>query len=369
LHLNPKGQPQARDVTLVETSPLEVADSISPTSLLLDLGDWEPLPDEAPLRIQSGTHSNSVRICSWNILAVAYANCKAFPDVEPALLAWDRRRALVARALEMMNADVVCLQEVDRPLEDLGLQEYDQVRAQRPDGRADGCTIAWKRGSFTLVNEEVISFDDHLGLDHDQQRFRRGNCAAIAELRRSSSKGERSFLVATTHLCWEADSEDIRQQQANVLLTALEARSRRLGPRTVLCGDLNAMPGCLSHRTITNALPSVYRDLEAEDAVTNSNASAGPAVIHGDDIPGGRENGSRGEASKEKQGFAGMLDYLCMDARGAKVSSRLRLPGRPELRDKLGQGAEGPLPTLLCASWPSDHLPVAADVNFAVVFQ
>lgn len=372
LHLNPKGQPQARTVSFVETAASEAPEALAAENLLLDFA-WETLPDEAPLRVQAGAQmAGPVRICSWNILAVAYANCKAFPDVEPSVLSWDRRKGQVARALELMNADIVCLQEVDRPLQDLGLQEYEQVRAQRPDGRADGCIIAWKKGSFTLVTSEVISFDNHVPSTSgsDTERFRRGNCAAIAELRRSSSKGPRStFLVATTHLCWEVECEDVRQQQASVLLEALKARSQRLGHRTVLCGDLNAMPGCRSHRTITEALPSVYRDLEAEDTVTNSNASAGPAIVHGSDVSGDRESGSTGRAPKEREGFAGMLDYLCLDSRGAKVSSRLKLPGRPELRDKLGQGSDGPLPTLLCSSWPSDHLPVAADINFAVVFQ
>merc|ERR1712070_169603 len=252
--------------------------------------------------------------------------------------------------------------EVDRPLDDLGLQEYDSVRAQRPDSRADGCVIAWKRNEFKMECKEVISFDEHLPSDEGQdvQRFRRGNCAVVAELRRN---GGQSFVVATAHLCWEAEHEDVRKLQAEVLLRALEVHSKRVGHRAILCGDLNAMPGCASHASITATLQSVYRDLEAAGTVTNSNACAGSAVIV-------RENGHRATNSGSKSvGFAGMLDYLCLDPHSATALSRLRLPDCDELRSKLGGGPSEALPTLLCRTWPSDHLPVAADISFTVNWQ
>lgn len=355
LHINAKGQPQARDVTLVVDS--EGGCSYQ-GELLLDFA-FESLHQEALSPAASKLQSQPVRICCWNILAAAYANCKAFPDVEPSFFAWPRRKSLIAAALARLDADVFCLQEVDRPLEDLGLQGYEHVRAQRPDSRADGCIIAWKRGDFVMERKEVICFDDYLPLgveeeDKNAQKFRRGNCAVLAELKR---KGERSFVVATAHLCWEAECEDVRQMQTQVLLAALEPHANRLGNRAILCGDLNAMPGCRSHGTITRAMASVYGDLEAAGCVTNSNASASAPVIVGSD----RAAGSA--PAEPATGFAGMLDYLCLNSSAVTPLSRLRLPAREELHAKLG-GRDGPLPTLLCQTWPSDHLPVAADICF-----
>jgi endonuclease/exonuclease/phosphatase family metal-dependent hydrolase/cold shock CspA family protein len=365
LHLNSKGQPQARNVSLLHDAE---AEGPCPRSreLLLDF-IFEPVAEEISAVPSGSRLANTVRIGSWNILAAAYANCKAFPDVEPSLFSWPRRRPLIAAALQRLDADVVCLQEVDRPVADLGLEDYDHVRAQRPDSRADGCIIAWKKERFEAVRKEVISFDDYLptGLDEEGTnavRFRRGNCAVIVELK-PLKKGELPFVVSTAHLCWEAECEDVRQLQIMVLLQALEPHSKRAGHRSVLCGDLNAMPGCASHGLITSLMPSVYSDLEAAGIVTNSNASAGAPVIAGVD-------GVVEAAAPEGVGFAGMLDYLCLDSRAAIACSRLRLPSRAELRAKLGQGdASGPLPTLLCQAWPSDHFPVAAEVGFTMNWQ
>jgi endonuclease/exonuclease/phosphatase family metal-dependent hydrolase len=335
--------------------------------MLLDF-EFEAVNQEHVSSSSSSQCSRPVRICSWNILAAAYANCKVFPDVEPSVIAWPRRRPLIAAALERLNADVLCLQEVDRPFEELGLeQDYDYVRAQRPDMRADGCIIAWRKRDFNILHKEEISFDDYLPEVADEsdveatQRFRRGNCAVLARLQ---PIGERPFVVATAHLCWEAGCEDVRQLQAEVLLKKLEPHSTKLGHRAVLCGDLNAVPGCVSHGIITRSLPSVYSDLEAVGAVTNSNATATSAVIVSEN---GHQAGGNADASKAA-GFAAMLDYICLDARSAVACSPLRLPDRDELRDNLG-GSDGPLPTLLCKSWPSDHLPVAADVIFTMNWQ
>lgn len=361
LHLNSKGQPQARHVSLVIDMEAEAPCPRS-KELLLDFS-FESVREEPVVSPTGSPSAHTVRICSWNILASAYATCKAFPDVEPTVLAWPRRRPLIAAALLRLDADVVCLQEVDRPFEDLGMEDYDHVRAQRPDSRADGCIIAWRRNLFTLESQEVISFDDHLpvGMKEEGSRFRRGNCALIAELRHTS-KGERPFAVATAHLCWEAECEDVRQVQISVFLRALEPHSKRLGHRTVLCGDLNAMPGCASHGIITGLLTSVYSDLEGTDTVTNSNASASSPIIDGGDH-------KRIASGTEGVGFAGMLDYLCIDPRAVTAFSRLRLPGCAELRAKFGNDGNGPVPTLLCENWPSDHLPVAAEVSFTMNWQ
>jgi mRNA deadenylase 3'-5' endonuclease subunit Ccr4 len=368
LQFNAKGQPQARDVSIV-LDEAEVS-SLRPRELLLDFVFEEV---KEPASESKSTHSaaKAVRICSWNVLAAAYATCKAFPDVEPSVFSWPRRRPPIAEALQRLNADVVCLQEADRPFEDLGLKEYDHVRAQRPDSRADGCIIAWKRGSMCFASKEVISFDQHIPsalhediTDIEMARFRRGNVALIAELHPPNGQ---SFAVATAHLCWEADCEDVRQAQLRALLQALKPFSNRLHNRIVLCGDLNAMPGCASHALLTKQMTSVYSDLEALGTVTNSNASASSPVIVGKD--GDEPKGEAGTVEAAGGvGFAGMLDYICFDPGGAKAVARLRLPGKEELRMKLGDshGPNGPLPTLLCPSWPSDHLPVAADVSFPI---
>lgn len=51
-------------------------------------------------------------VLTYNILAELYATQQAFPTSEPHALLWQYRRQLILQELELYNADVVCLQEV-----------------------------------------------------------------------------------------------------------------------------------------------------------------------------------------------------------------------------------------------------------------
>lgn len=344
IDLNRRGQPQARDVSVCEEEAALLDEELSEACnhLLLSKLYFEAL-SIAP---EPGANASKrpVRICSWNILAAAYASCKAYPDVRPSLLRWPRRRRLLSRGLQMLEADVFCLQEVDCAVADLNLKGFDHVFAPRPGGRVDQCIIAWRRDRFRLLSRKRISYDDHIPgfVDKEQtQRFRRGHCAAVVELMPS---GGEPIVIATTHLCWAAEHEDVRAWQMQILLDELKPYMEgRCKHRAVLCGDLNALPGLRAHTCATELLTSVYADVETE-AVTNSNRSVSP------------------------QGFAEMIDHMFFDPVGSAAVSRLRLPSRDELRKLLSTDPmtlHDAVPTLLCETWPSDHLPVAADMVFA----
>ena len=63
-----------------------------------------------------GTEANRrVSLISWNVLA----NCYIFPEsyryVDRKLLSWSHRRERIKQILNSGDADIVCLQEVDRP--------------------------------------------------------------------------------------------------------------------------------------------------------------------------------------------------------------------------------------------------------------
>jgi CCR4-NOT transcription complex subunit 6 len=92
-------------------------------------------------------------LCSWNVLAEGFVKQSTFPYCGPAHLAWEHRRELLPRILGAIAADVVCLQEVDRPdffgelFEQMG---YTWVFAKRPEG-LDGCLMAFRSDKFELV--------------------------------------------------------------------------------------------------------------------------------------------------------------------------------------------------------------------------
>src|SRR5690349_13019221 len=57
----------------------------------------------------------SFSVATLNVLAQAYARSRSFPYVaQPGYLWWEHRCPLLINALKAMDADIVCLQEVDR---------------------------------------------------------------------------------------------------------------------------------------------------------------------------------------------------------------------------------------------------------------
>jgi len=335
------GQPQAHDVSIMED---EAADLEKAVKLLRrDLLTFELMAD-----CPESKNVPSFRLVTWNVLAASYVNMKVFPDVDLAVFPAPRRRAQIAAVLEHLQGDIVCLQEVDCSLEELGLVGFDHVIAQRPR-RCDACVIAWRRDRFELgpAGHCEVSFDDHplparLSASGNSQH---GNVGILAQLRfrgdGDACKEGNTISVATTHLCWEPDKDDLRAWQ---LQTFLEVVRSIAGPHFVLCGDLNAKPGTTSHRYLceeSSGLASVYRDVEGT-GLTNCNAAA----CHG--------------------GYAAMIDYVWYELASLSVKQRLCLPNLAALLRRRGLSEDGPAkpvaPTLLSVEWPSDHVALAVDL-------
>jgi len=261
-----------------------------------------------------------------------------YPDVEPAILRPSRRRAQAKFILKELQADIICLQEVDCPLEELGLgEDYDSIEAQRPGGRADRCVIAWRKDRIEVGPQKhrMMMFDDHpppAAFECDPAHYETGNVGLAVELRLRSDPGKHCVTVATTHLCWEPHKMDVRQWQLHTFFNMVTALA---GPRLLLCGDLNSQPGTQPHQLLAHGcgLTSAYADAEAV-ALTNSNAHACQG------------------------GFAAMIDYIWYSPKWFSVRKRIQLPSGDELKRPLGGHLhdDRPVPTLLSPGWPSDHL-------------
>jgi len=285
----------------------------------------------------------SLCVVSWNVLASAYTNLKTYPDIDPGILRASRRRAQAKAALAFLSADVICLQEVDCPIAELGLgPEYDHISAQRPEGRRDCCVIAWKRDRLEVSprGHRMIVFDQHpppAAFECDPAHYETGNVGIAVELRVRSDPGS-SVTVATTHLCWEPHKMDVREWQLYLFFHLV---SEFAGPRILLCGDLNSQPGTQPHQFLAQGcgLMSAYADVEAR-ALTNANAHAGDG------------------------GFAAMIDYIWYSPKWFSVRQRIELPTADDLRARNPRShalaAREPVPTLLSARWPSDHLALGA---------
>lgn len=223
---------------------------------------------------------------------------------------WPR---LITR-IDRLNADILCLQEVDhsakladhlsKPMPRLkphngGPQRtwpYDSLHAGRTGGKKDGLTIAWRAERFELLDDFQVEFDEladaarRAGADIEtQNRFRKWNVGNMVLLRERESWAGRSatqpFVVATTHLFFDPTFEDVKLAQVRLLRAALAAfcRVEGVGGRgiawpCILAGDFNSMPGsamyseALEDLPLPSAKPSENKDGGDDDESESSSS-------------------------------------------------------------------------------------------------
>eukprot|EP00439_Symbiodinium_sp_Y106_P018456 s2710_g2.t1 len=260
--------------------------------------DFQAIPD-----VQAWDTSRRLRLASWNVLAQSYSLQKSFPDVKPEWLRFGHRLPLLRDALVDLEADVLCLQEVE-PLKDWQpLLEGLGYEAQRP-GRADGCVVAFLKTDFRCRQQLVVDFDSLLEMDLPPAviaRFARKNIAS----RRSSGcmlsgcfdrragilgsedlRSNRTFLIATTHLYWGSEHDDVRAWQLASMLEAVEQTFGTSKP-LAFCGDLNSHPwgmGCQLLRNGAIEVPRKFRKVERFIVDRDISKAAKPLRLLGLDV-------------------------------------------------------------------------------------
>lgn len=215
-------------------------------------------------------------VLSWNCLADCYSHQSSAETDRKELLSWPFRFDLIKRALIRHDADIICLQEVDRfeshfkPF--LFARNYSFKYAERP-GRQDGLVIAFKKHKFALLQSNVVHHDDLAQFDAGVLRplrkptLRRKNIALVVLLRAlsitatnrdgeetprcdmhlSSARNIQPIAVCTAHLFWNPLFPDVKLAQSLHLLERLV--NIRVSPfdmapiATIVAGDFNSEPG------------------------------------------------------------------------------------------------------------------------------
>ena len=138
-------------------------------------------------------------VATHNVLAPAYVRPDWYPGVPEHLLDSGRRVPALVRHLEMLNADVLCLQEVeprvfdtlDRRFSELGYAgEYARKGRDRPDGSA----VFFRTGPFALRQALRLEYRDREDGPDDHS----GYVALLTVL----DRGDRRLGVASVHVRW-----------------------------------------------------------------------------------------------------------------------------------------------------------------------
>lgn len=260
------------------------------------------------------------RCSTYNVLATAYLSRGDYSRVPPAVLDPARRIPSVVRRVASLDADLLCLQEVEgelfsalqRGLNPLGyVGRYERKGRHKPDG----CATFWREAAFTYEADLRLDYEDHeQGPDAHS-----GHLALLLVLNHAG----RRLGVANTHLRWDKTGTrpeaQVGYRQAADLLEACRVWQTPCDG-WLICGDLNRRP-----------------DGEVIALIREA----------GYEFPHRRRPQAR---SAVANGRAGLIDYLFHTAglRGTPIDP-------PAVSDTTVLPSE---------EQPSDHLPLSADFEW-----
>jgi endonuclease/exonuclease/phosphatase family metal-dependent hydrolase len=261
-----------------------------------------------------------LRIASWNILADAYFKPARYPRVESAWFdpAW--RRTRIARRIEELEVDAVCLQEVEpetfallaSQLQSHGFDAHFATRTRQPDG----CATFVHGAGWQIDSAHTCAYRDQDPLQPDATDS--GHIAQLLYVRHD----RRRLCLINTHVRWDAPqrrgSDHVGVRQMRELGALLRANADTVDA-FVVCGDFNAEPDSDVLQVLTAAL---LRDAGAMASAPTFNAT----------------------------GAARRIDYVlhsraldCVDCITPAIDASTPLPGTDE---------------------PSDHVPVSATLRW-----
>ncbi|XP_071151209.1 protein angel homolog 2-like isoform X1 [Mytilus edulis] len=189
-------------------------------------------------------------IMSYNILAqnLLEDNKYLYRESPQQVLDWKYRSEKLLQEIQALNAEILCLQEVNKQhytvflepkLKQLG---YNGVYVKRTGDKLDGCATFYKREKFTLEQSVSVPYykSNYSLLDRD-------NVGLVVKLRphKHPYSEEDSICVANTHLLFNPRRGDVKLGQAMCLLAEIDKvakTNRNHRCQVLICGDFNATP-------------------------------------------------------------------------------------------------------------------------------
>ncbi|XP_021264821.1 2',5'-phosphodiesterase 12 [Numida meleagris] len=317
----------------------------------------------------------SVRAVSYNILADAYAQTEfsrtvLYPYCAPYALEVDYRQNLLKKELAGYNADLICLQEVDKSvfadslapaLDAFGLEGLFKIKEKQHEGLA----TFYRRDKFSLLSQHDVAFSEALLSDplHAELRDKLGRYPVVRDkvLQRSSvlqvsvlqsaADPSRKLCVANTHLYWHPKGGNIRLIQIAVALSHIKHVAHDLYPGipVIFCGDFNSTPSSGTYGFINTG--GIAED--HEDWVSNGEEErCNMPLSHPFNL-----QSACGEPAYTNYvgGFHGCLDYIFIDKNALEVEQVIPLPSHEEVTTHQA------LPSV---SHPSDHIALVCDLKW-----
>ncbi|XP_001511095.2 2',5'-phosphodiesterase 12 [Ornithorhynchus anatinus] len=316
-----------------------------------------------------------IRTVSYNILADAYAQTELsrtvlYPYCAPYALELDYRQNLIQKELTGYSADLICLQEVDRPvfsdslapaLEAFGLEGLFKIKEKQHEGLA----TFYRRAKFSLLSRHDIALNQALLSDPlhrelleklspyplvREKVLQRSSVLQVSILQ-STKDSSKKICVANTHLYWHPKGGNIRLIQVAVALSHIKYVTSDLYPGVpvVFCGDFNSTPSTGTYSFVNSG--GIAEDHE-DWASNGEEERCNMALTHPFKL-----KSACGEPAYTNYvgGFHGCLDYVFIDSDALEVEQVIPLPTHEEVTTHQA------LPSV---SHPSDHIALICDLKW-----
>ncbi|KAM7005466.1 2',5'-phosphodiesterase 12 [Tautogolabrus adspersus] len=317
----------------------------------------------------------SVRVMSYNILADVYAQTELsktvlYPYCAPYALQLDYRLNLIKKELAGYNADIICLQEVDKgvfsdslspTLDAFGL---DGVFREK-DKQHEGLATYYRRSKFKLLSRHDIMLSEALSCEaiHSELLERLSVNSALKEktLQRSTTlqvsvledlHKERKVCVANTHLYFHPKGGNVRLVQMGVALKHLSHVIREVAPGAplILCGDFNSIPNSGVFQLLSEA--EVLQQ-HADWSSSGPEESCRMELLS--DFPPLLSACGQPAYTNYVGGFHGCLDYIFIQPDSMQVEQVIPLPSHQEVTT---------YEALPSVAHPSDHIALICDLRW-----
>src|SRR5260370_19290036 len=167
-------------------------------------------------------------LATWNILATSYIRPEYYPKTPQHVLDPARRVPALLRDAIALDADILCLQEVEVNVfaalqAGLAASGYIGTHALKGANRPDGCATFFRGSRFTLAHTRRIAFADGGG---------RADSGHIAQLLLLDREGKR-LAALNPHLKWDPpDTPPERQWGYRQIGQSIEALRTEAGRST-----------------------------------------------------------------------------------------------------------------------------------------
>lgn len=323
----------------------------------------------------------SVRCVSYNILADLYADSdtarnELFPYCPEEALNIDYRKQLFLKEIHGYNADIVCLQEVDRKIffhaltPVLASSSLQGVFNEKGGQVAEGLACFYRSSKFKEVFSEAIILSEALKSEPVfknmmskisengklTEKILQRTTALQVVLLECLDEPKRRILVGNTHLYFHPTADNIRLIQATLCIHYLEHLLRKYQQEEpnyitslLLCGDFNSCPEFGVYELMTKGyIPASSPDWKSneEEIVSGTDLSHSLSLDSACGAP---------PYTNYTEAFYGCLDYIFYDKTCFDVKEVVPFPSH---EDVIKHKA---LPSV---TFPSDHIALVCTLRW-----